>query len=293
MATISAGMVKELRDRTGVGMMDCKKALEENDGSIEAAIDWLRQKGLSKAAKKAGRATSEGLVAHQIMPDNSRAILVEVKCETDFVSRGDKFQAFAKSVGETVFTKAPKDDAALAALLGDEVNNQIATLGENMSVGRFADYSVSGAGVIGCYVHSNGKIGVLVDLACGKADTAKKPEALELARNIAMQVAAASPASLDRDSIDPALVERERVVFRQKTLDEGKPANIVEKIVEGRIQKYYQEVCLVEQNYIRDDKLTIRALLEQQGKAFGDTLSVKRFVRLQLGEDNAAAGSEE
>ena len=287
MATISAAQVKELRDRTSAGMMDCKKALEECDGNLEGAIDWLRQKGLSKAAKKAGRATSEGVVAHKVAPDNSRGILVEVKCETDFVSRGDQFQAFAKATADKVFAGAPKDDAALAALIGDDVNNQIATLGENMSVGRFADFAVQGEGLVSCYVHSNGKIGVLVELGC-KADSAKKPEVLELAKNIAMQVAAASPASLDRASLDPALVEREREVFRQKTLDEGKPANIVDKIVDGRIQKYYQEVCLVEQNYIRDDKLTIKALLEQQGKALGDALSVRRFVRLQLGEDGGA-----
>ncbi len=289
MATISAAQVKELRDRTSAGMMDCKKALEENDGNLEAAIDWLRQKGLSKAAKKAGRATSEGVVAHKVAPDNSRAILVEVKCETDFVSRGDQFQNFAKATADKVFAGAPKDEAALAALLGDDVNNQIATLGENMSVGRFADFPVQGEGLGGCYVHSNGKIGVLVELGC-KAENAKKADVLELAKNIAMQVAAAAPASLDRASLDPALVEREREVFRQKTLDEGKPANIVDKIVDGRIQKYYQEVCLVEQNYIRDDKLTIKALLEQQGKALGDTLTVRRFARLQLGED---AGAEE
>ncbi len=286
MAQISAAQVKELRERTSAGMMDCKKALEENNGNVEAAIDWLRQKGLSKAAKKAGRATSEGVVAHKVAADNRRAVLVEVKCETDFVSRGDKFQDFAKSVADKVFAGAPKDEAGLAALVGDELNNQIATLGENMSIGRFADFAVQGEGLVSCYVHSTGKIGVLVELACAKADTAGKPETMELARNIAMQVAAAAPASLDRESIDPALVEREREVFRQKTLDEGKPANIVEKIVEGRIQKFYQEVCLVEQPYIRDDKVTIRGLLDQQGKALGDSLCVRRFVRLQLGEDN-------
>ncbi|MDL2210048.1 translation elongation factor Ts [Desulfovibrio sp. OttesenSCG-928-O18] len=284
MAEITAAMVKELRERTAAGMMDCKNALKECDGSIEGAIDWLRQKGLSKAAKKAGRATSEGLVAFVASPANDKAIIAEVMCETDFVSRGDKFQAFAKSVAQTVFDKEPADTDALIALLGDEVNNQIATLGENISIGRLAVYKVENAGTIGCYVHANGKIGVLVDLACTKAETAKNPEFQNLARNIAMQVAAASPAAVDAECLDPAIVEREREVFRQKTLEEGKPANIVEKIVEGRIRKFYEEVCLVNQAYIRDDSKTIQALLAEEGKALGDTLTIKRFVRLQLGE---------
>lgn len=287
MANITAAMVKELRERTAAGMMDCKKALEESDGDMEKAIDWLRQKGLSKAAKKAGRATSEGAIAQKVAPDNSVAAFAEVMCETDFVSRGDKFQAFAADVAAKVFDKNPADAAALDALLGNAVADQIATLGENMSVGRPAHMAVSGSGVISCYIHATGKIGVLVELGCAKAETVKNPALMDLARNIAMQVAAASPAALDPSNIDPALVAREREVYRQKTLDEGKPANIVDKIVDGRIQKFFQEVCLVEQAYIRDDKLTIKALLKEQGKAMGDELAIKRFTRLQLGEDNA------
>lgn len=284
MAEITAAMVKELRDRTAAGMMDCKNALKECDGNIEGAIDWLRQKGLSKAAKKAGRATSEGLVASCVAPDNSKAAIVEVMCETDFVSRGDKFQAFAKSVGQTVFDKAPAETEALTSLLGDEVKNQIATIGENIVLGSLAVYAVDGNGTIGCYVHANGKIGVLVELGCGKAETAKNSALNVLARNIAMQVAAACPAAVDPECLDPALVDREREVFRQKTLEEGKPANIVDKIVDGRIRKFYEEVCLISQAYIRDDSKSIQALLAEEGKAMGDTLSIRRFVRLQLGE---------
>ena len=288
MATISASLVKELRERTSAGMMDCKKALEETEGNLEAAIDLLRSKGLSKAAKKAGRATSEGVVAHKANADNSVVAIVEVKCETDFVSRGDKFREFAEHVVSLVFDKNPADAAALTALVGDELNNQIATLGENMSIGRFCRMQVQGSGVVGCYVHSNGKIGVLVELNCKKAETATKPAVLELAKNIAMQVAAANALSLDAASLDQELIAREREVFRQKTLDEGKPANIVEKIVDGRIQKFYQEVCLLEQVYIRDDKVTIKGLLQAEGKNLGDELSVARFVRLQLGEESEA-----
>ena len=284
MADITASMVKELRDRTAAGMMDCKNALKECEGDIEKAIDWLRQKGLSKAAKKAGRATSEGVVAAVVSPDNSKASIVEVMCETDFVSRGEKFQAFGKNVGQTVFDKEPVDTASLLEILGDEVNNQIASVGENMSIGRLAIYSVATNGTIGCYVHANGKIGVLVELACEKAETAQNAAFQDLARNLAMQVAASSPVAVGPEGLDSAIVEREKEVSRQKTLAEGKPANIVEKIVEGRIRKFYEEVCLLYQAYIRDDSKSIQNLLAEEGKALGDKLSIKRFARLQLGE---------
>lgn len=284
MADITAAMVKELRERTSVGMMDCKKALQECGGEMEAAVDWLRQKGLSKAAKKAGRATSEGLIGNKVAPDNSIAALVEVMCETDFVSRGEKFQAFAADVAAKVYDNNPADADALTALAGDELNNQIATLGENMSLGRFARFEAEKPGIVGVYVHTNGKIGVMVELGVKDAATLGKPELLELAKNLAMQVAATGSVALDATCLDPALVERERAVYRQKTLDEGKPENIVDKIVEGRIQKYYQEVCLMEQAYIRDDKVKVKELVQQECKSIGDTITVRRFVRLQLGE---------
>lgn len=280
---ISAKTVKELRDRTQVGMMDCKKALQECGGDLEAAVDWLRQKGLSKAAKRADRATSEGVVGSRLSADNKFGVMVEVMCETDFVSRGEQFQAFAKSVVDKVYDKKPVDRDALIALVGDDLTNQIATTGENMSIGRHAIIEVKGNGIIGMYIHSNGKIGVMVELDCANAATAAKPEFLELAKNVAMQVAAANPAALDASSVDPDLVAREREVYRQKTLDEGKPENMVDKIVDGRIKKFYQEVCLLDQSYIRDDKQTINDVVAACGKQIGDKITVKSFVRLQLG----------
>lgn len=280
---ISAKTVKELRDRTQVGMMDCKKALQECGGDLEAAVDWLRQKGLSKAAKRADRATSEGVVGSRLSADNKFGVMVEVMCETDFVSRGEQFQAFAKSVVDKVYDKKPVDHDALMAFVGDDLTNQIATTGENMSIGRHAVIEVKGNGIIGMYIHSNGKIGVMVELDCDNPATAAKPEFLELAKNVAMQVAAASPAALDSSSVDPALVAREREVYRQKTLDEGKPENMVDKIVDGRIKKFYQEVCLLDQAYIRDDKQTINDVVSACGKQIGDKITVKSFVRLQLG----------
>jgi elongation factor Ts len=284
MANITAAMVKELRDRTSAGMMDCKKALEECGGDLEKAIDWLRQKGLSKAAKKAGRATSEGVIAQKIASDNSVVAFAEVMCETDFVSRGDIFRAFAAEVTARVFDDNPADQEALHALVGDSLANQISTLGENMSIGRFVRLQADFPGLVGSYVHSNGKIGVLVELGCKKSVTLTKPGLLELARNLAMQITATGTIALNASCLDPLLIERERAVYRQKTLDEGKPANIVDKIVDGRIQKFYQEVCLMEQTYIRDDKITIKALVNDQCKALDDEITVRRFVRLQLGE---------
>lgn len=288
MADITAAMVKELRERTSVGMMDCKNALTECDGDMEAAIDRLRQKGLSKAAKKAGRATSEGLIGIMAAADNSTVAIAEVLCETDFVARGDQFKAFAAEVAAKVYNDNPPDADALATLTGEELTRQIATLGENMSVGRFARFAAEQPGLVGAYIHSNGKIGVLVELGVKNAATLARPELLELARNLAMQVAATGTVALSPSCLSPELVEREREVYRQKTLDEGKPEAIVEKIVEGRIQKFYQEVCLMEQAYIRDDKVIVKNLVTDQCKCLGDEITVRRFVLLKLGENEQA-----
>ena len=282
---ITAQLVKELREMTGAGMMDCKKALVEVEGDLEKAVDWLRQKGMAKAAKKSGRATSEGLVTVTLSDDGKTVAMASLLCETDFVARGEQFQNMAAKLAKTVLDNAPADAVALEALMGEEVTQLIASVGENMQIGKFARHTKPGeSSVIGQYIHANSKIGVLVFLTCGKAESAAKPEVQELAKNIAMQVAAASPMALDAASLDQAAVEREREVYRQKALEEGKPANIVEKIVEGRISKFYQEVCLISQAFIRDDSKSIQALLAEEGKALGDKLSIRRFVRYQLGE---------
>jgi elongation factor Ts len=282
MAEISASLVKELRDRTGAGMMDCKKALQECGGSMEEAIDLLRRKGLSKAAKKAGRVTSEGLVSVAVAPDHSAAAMVEVLCETDFVARGERFRAFAAATANRALANRSADTAAPA---GDELNGLIATLGENMSLGRAVFFEAARPGLVESYVHSNGKIGVLVELGTGKASTPGRPELLELAHNLAMQAAATGAIALDRESLDPALLERERGIYRQKTLDEGKSAEIADKIVEGGIRKFCGEVCLLEQAYIRDDKTTIRNLITSCAGALEDTVTVRRFTSMRLGEN--------
>ncbi len=283
MAAISAQMVKELRDKTGAGMMDCKKALQENDGDVEKALDWLRQKGIAKAAKKVGRATSEGLVTMAASADGKAVAMTALCCETDFVARGEQFQAFASSISDIVLAKNPADTAALEALLGDDLQSQIATVGENMTLGDFARYEANGDNAIGVYIHANNKIGVIVELSCTKAASAGNEAIKELGKNIAMQIAATSPLAVGPESLDQDVVEREREVYRQKALEEGKPENIVEKIVDGAVKKFYKDVCLLEQLYIRDDKKTINEVLKEAGKQIDDTIGVVRFARINLG----------
>ncbi|QCC86558.1 elongation factor Ts [Desulfovibrio desulfuricans] len=280
---ITAQLVKELREMTGAGMMDCKKALVEVEGELEKAVDWLRQKGMAKAAKKSGRATSEGLVTVSATADGMHIAMGSLLCETDFVARGEQFQTLAARISQVVLEKAPADAAALEAAIGEEVTQLIASVGENMQLGKFARFSKKGANdVVGQYIHANGKIGVLVYLSCGKAESAAKPEVQELAKNLAMQVAAASPQALDAASLDQAAVEREREVYRQKAIEEGKPAQIVDKIADGAVKKFQKEVCLMEQPYIRDDKKTISDIVREAAKTIGDEIKVTGFERIQL-----------
>ncbi len=297
--SISASTVKELREKTGAGMMDCKKALEENGGDMEKAVDWLRQKGLSKAAKKAGRATSEGLIGCRVAEGAKSAVLVEVKCETDFVSRGDKFQDFVKNITTQVEKSAPVGQGVGESLLAekyygdpsrkvqDVLNDAIATIGENMVLGRYVKMEMTSGvnGMIGSYLHSNGKIAVLVELTADNAGAAASEDFRGLAKNIAMQIAAASPLGVSQDSLAPELLEREREVYRQKAREEGKPENIVDKIAEGAVKKYCKEVCLLEQPYIRDDKTTVSDLVASVSKSIGSPIGVTRFVRIQLGAE--------
>ena len=273
---ITAAMVKELRDKTGAGMMDCKKALTECEADVEKALDWLRQKGLSKAAKRADRATSEGVIANAVSADGKASAIVEVMTETDFVARGEKFQDFAKHVAQEVLASNPENLDAFQ----DSVNDLAASTGEKTVLGRFVRMSIEGEGVIGSYVHSNGKLAVLV-----KVDTDKPADetVAEFAKNVAMQIAASNPLAISAESLDPALLEREREVYRQKALAEGKPEKIIDKIAEGAVKKYCKEVCLLDQAYIRDDKMSVQDLLKATAKAAGCSITVSKFVRIQLG----------
>src|SRR5215471_2557175 len=260
MANISAQMVKELRESTGAGMMDCKAALTETNGDMTAAQDWLRKKGLSKAAKKAGRVAAEGLIG--VLVQGTKGVVVEVNSETDFVARNDLFQGLVKMIASVALdtgTDVEKLKAAKAGSItvGDSINDTIAKIGENMSLRRAASLSVK-QGAIGSYVHNAvidglGKIGVIVALeSTGKAD-----ELAAVGRQVAMHVASANPQALDAASLDPAVVAREKEVLADKAKAQGKPPNVVEKIVESGLKTFYKEVCLVDQPFIFDDKKSV------------------------------------
>ncbi len=265
--SITAAMVKDLRERTGVGMMDCKKALAECDGDEEKAIAWLREKGLSKAAKKAGRATSEGLVTVVVAADGKSAAMSELKCETDFVSKNEEFIALAEGLANLALEKKTDNVEALPAEATD-LTGLIGKIGENMQVGRLAYVSFSGEGAIGAYVHSTKKLGVLVELS-GQVSP-------ELAKDVAMQIAATNPLCVGPDQIPAETLAQEKEIYLNQAKEEGKPAQIAEKIVEGRIRKYYQEVCLREQLFIKDDKKSIKDLL-------GKNADIVRFFRFAIG----------
>lgn len=268
---ISAKDVKELRERTGAGMMDCKKALTANNGDMQKAIDWLREKGIAKAAKKAGRTAADGAVAAYISKDGKTGVLLEVNCETDFTANNENFRALEKQVIEYIAEAKPADLDALndGVIDGKKVSELVteatATIGEKISIRRFVTYETSGK--LTTYIHMGGKIGVLVDMTGGSD---------ELGKDIAMQIAATNPMAVDRDGVDASELEHEKEILRKQALEEGKPAKIVEKMVAGRINKFYKEVCLVEQIFVKDSEKTVKDILGGE--------KVVRFARYQLGE---------
>ena len=287
MATITAALVKDLREKTGVGMMDCKQALNETNGDMEAAVDWLRKKGLSKAAKKAGRVAAEGLIVATI--SSTKGVLVEVNSETDFVARNEQFQGLVKMIGQVALDAGADVEKIKAAKVGGAtvdtaISDAIATIGENMTLRRAASLSVKD-GVIASYLHNAvidglGKIGVIVALE----STGKKDELATLGRQIAMHVAASTPQALDAASLDPELVRREKDVMADKYRQQGKPDAMIEKIVESGLKTYYKEVTLLEQAFIHDNAKTVaQAVKEAEGKV-GAPVKVAGFVRYALGE---------
>ena len=268
---ITAAMVKELREKTGAGMMDCKKALTATDGDAAKAIDWLREKGIAKAEKKAGRVAAEGAVGAFVAADGKTGCVVEINCETDFAAGNDQFKELLAKVAEHIVATKPADMDALndSEIEGKKVSTLIteatATIGEKISLRRFACYETEGR--LASYIHMGGKIGVLVNLTGGDE---------QLGKDIAMQIAAAAPMAVDRDGVDASALEHEKEVLRKQAEEEGKPANIIERMVEGRINKFYKEVCLNEQIFVKDSEKTIKDVL-------GD-VKVTEFTRFQLGE---------
>ncbi len=285
--SIDARTVKELRDRTGVGMMDCKKALTETDGDLDRAVGLLREKGLASASKKASRVAAEGLVGVFVTDDMTRAALVELNCETDFVAKTDEFHTLLSQVGTAILASeslgqggseeaAGIEAAADGGPLPGVLTEAIGSMGENISLRRFTCIQAQG-GVVGGYVHAGGKIGVLVEVE--GAGTQDK----ELIRSLAMQIAAVVPRYVDRSQVDGDEVERERAIYASQAKASGKPDNVVERIVDGKLEKYYREVCLLDQEYIRDSDLTVSKLIEQSATN-GTSLKVRGFSRYQLGE---------
>ena len=287
MANITAQMVKELRERTGVGMMDCKAALQETAGAIEQAVDLLRKRGLAKAAKKAGRIAAEGLIG--VAMEDSKGVVVEVNSETDFVARNDLFQGLVKMIANVALAVGPDVEKIKAAKVGDvtlaeAIADTIAKIGENMSLRRASSLSVAN-GVIGSYVHNSveqglGKIGVLVALQ----STGKGEELKRFGRMLAMHVAASNPQAIEASGLDPDLVRREKEVLADKYRSQGKPPNVIDKIVESGLKTFYKEVCLVDQAYIHDpDKTVSQAMKDSEGK-LGAPIKVTGFIRYALGE---------
>jgi elongation factor Ts len=284
MAEITASMVKDLREKTGAGMMDCKKALTQTDGDLEAAVNWLREKGLAAAAKKAGRIAAEGLVG--IFAEGDIAALIEVNTETDFVAKNPDFQAFVKELAGVVAKTNPKDVDALAATafggktVKEVLTDKIATIGENMSLRRFA----RAQGVLGSYSHMGGSIGVLVELALGDASKGSSETTKILAKDIAMQIAASSPSVLRREDADAKVIENEKNIAREKAKAEGKPEKILDKIAEGAANKWYGENVLLEQSFVKDDKATVQKHIEKIAKELGTTITVTAMHRFKVGE---------
>lgn len=288
MAEITATMVKDLRETTGAGMMDCKKALVEVDGDMEAAIDWLRKKGLSAAAKKSGRVAAEGLVA--VVSSGKKAVALEVNAETDFVARNDAFQSFASNAAKVALSASDIENLKTQAYpetgrnVQEELTQIIATIGENMNLRRMAAVSVT-SGVIATYVHNAiapnlGKIGVLVALE----STADEGKLMELGKQIAMHVAAARPEALNVADVDTKALDRERNVLADQARASGKPEEIIAKMVEGRLRKYYEEVVLMEQVYVVDGETRIKDVIANASKTLGAPVALTGFVRYQLGE---------
>lgn len=288
--------VQALRERTGCGMMDCKKALTTSDGDVDKAIELLREKGLAAAAKKAGRIAAEGTVYAEVNEDTKIGVVIEVNSETDFVAKNSNFMEFVKTTADTIAKQNPADvDTLLAAqaegskfTVADLLRDKILTIGENIKVRRF----VRMEGSLVCYIHGGGRIGVMVQF---DTNLDGKPEFKEYAKNIAMQVAASNPQYLDRTAVPAETIEEEKKVLTAQAINEGKPANIAEKMVNGRISKFYKEICLVDQEYIKDGDLTVAKYTEQTAKELGGNIKIVKFVRFEKGEglqkreDNFAA----
>jgi elongation factor Ts len=277
MTDISAAMVKELRDETNLGMMECKKALQEAHGDKQLAIKLLRERGLSIAGKKASRTAKEGRVAVEIYEGGRKGVMIEVNCETDFVARNEGFQKFVAQL----LARAKTVEGDLAEAVKDETAARIAEIGENIVVRRNQRYEVSGEGAVAGYVHLGGKVSVLLEVGCGQPGTAQKEAFRDAVKDVTLHIAASSPQHLARADVPADVIAAEREIYAKQV--ENKPANIVQKIVDGKMEKFYGQVCLLDQGFVKDPEQTVTDMLAARAKEIGDTIVIRRFVRYQVG----------
>jgi len=274
---ITAAQVKELRDATNVSMMECKKALEDCGGNMEQAFKALRERGMAVAAKRADKDANQGIIAAASSPDGKTLAMVEVNCETDFAARNDSFKAFVDEVAQQALTT----NEPLATVMADALIEKVASIGENLKIRRNVRYQIDGTGRLASYIHMGGKVGVLIEVACQNEASVENPAFGDLVKDLTLHIAATSPAYLTSDEIPANVLEEERKIYAKQVAD--KPANIVDKIVDGKIRKFYSDVCLVDQPFVKEPKMSITDLLAGLGKELGDTFTIRRFARYQLG----------
>ncbi|MEY4570236.1 MAG: hypothetical protein RLZZ398_1675 [Verrucomicrobiota bacterium] len=287
---ITASIVKELRDKTSAPMMDCKKVLTETNGDIEASIKLLRERGIMKSAKMSDRAATEGVITARVNACATSGLLLELNCETDFVSKNESFQAFVGSLADTLAESSAADlDAALAVQNGeqsieDTVKAKVGEVGENLQFRKYVRFDAASGGVVASYIHLGGKVGVLIEVGTTKPESRNSDSFKELIKDLTLHIAACAPKGLSREDIPQSVVDNELDIFRVRLEAEGKPANIIENILKGQIGKFFAESCFLEQGFVKDSDIKISALLEAKAKELGDTFTVTRFVRFGLGE---------
>ena len=283
MADITTSQINDLRTRTNAGMMDCKKALIEAKGDMDVAVKLLRERGLAIQVKRAAKEANQGIVQAAASPDGRALALVEVNCETDFVAKTDRYKAFVNAAAAKVLA----GDEKVAESMKDAIVEIVAATGENVKIRRVARFALAGAGRLESYIHMGGKVGVLVEVACGNAATASNPAFTEVAHDVALQIAAASPRWLNSTEVPADVIAAEKDIYRKQVEDQNKdkpkPPQIVEKILEGKIRKFFTEVCLVDQPFVKEPKMSVTQVVDGAAKKLGDTLAIKRFVRFQLG----------
>jgi elongation factor Ts len=286
---ITADQVKKLREKTGAGMMDCKRALEKCDGDMEKAIHHLREQGIAKATQKAARVAKEGLIFSDVRPQERLGVLLELNCETDFVARTDDFKSLAKEISTWIVENRPGEISQLNQSMKDRLNQAIAKLGENITAKRFAllQRNEKSAGIIHSYIHPGDKLGVLVKLQSQTDDAARDPEFTLLAKDVAMQIAATNPLVIARDSLSPEIIEKEKDIYSTQAKNEGKPEKIIERIVQGKLEKYFQEVCLLEQAFVKDQDRSVKERVAETEKKLDDKITIGQFVRFRLGDELA------